>query len=263
MENLSTYLLLLMLYSFFGWICEVIYCSIPAGKFINRGFLIGPYCPIYGFGAIFVLLLLGQYKDNVFILFGMSMIIAGIIEYITSYVLEKIFNLSLWDYSKRTFNINGRVCLENLLMFGVMALAVVYVINPFMMGIVLSLSDFARKLIFTFFGVTVLIDLSLTVKVLRQIKDMASEHMFDLEQIGEVREEVLGELNAEREKKVAEYNMEKAKRKADFINKFNLKYPHRRMLEAFPKMKTRENPELIKRFREDIKKYRRSSKKGN
>ena len=110
--NFSYYFLLFFIYSFIGYICEVIYCFIlDKGKFQNRGFLYGPYCPIYGFGAIAIIVLLSKYEQYPIVLFVMGAIVASIIEYITSYLMEKIFNNKWWDYSNKKFNINGRICL--------------------------------------------------------------------------------------------------------------------------------------------------------
>ena len=81
MENIFLYF---MIYSFLGWLCECIYCSIPEKKFINRGFLMGPYCPIYGFGALLVLYLLHPFASNIIILFLAGVIVTSILEYITS-----------------------------------------------------------------------------------------------------------------------------------------------------------------------------------
>jgi uncharacterized membrane protein len=99
-------------------------------RFVNRGFLIGPYCPIYGCGVLLMSILLKKYINDIFLTFVFSILICGVLEYITSFVLEKIFNARWWDYSNEKFNINGRVCLKNLLLFGVLGLVLIYLINP-------------------------------------------------------------------------------------------------------------------------------------
>ena len=108
-------------YSFLGWVAETIYCSLLQGKFVYRGFLSGPVCPIYGFGAIFVITLLQPFKENILMLFLMGVVITSTLEYITSYLLEVIFHMKWWDYSKRKFNINGRVCAWNSSLFGILS----------------------------------------------------------------------------------------------------------------------------------------------
>lgn len=136
--SIATYFLLFMVYAIAGWIMEVICKSIEAKKFIDRGFMIGPYCPIYGWGAIAITILLHRYTDDWIVLFLMSVITCGVLEYVTSYVMEKLFHARWWDYSKRKYNINGRVCLETLIPFGILGLIIMYVTNPFI------LSQFAK-----------------------------------------------------------------------------------------------------------------------
>lgn len=130
MNNFLNYFLYFFIYSFGGWICECIYCSIPAKKFINRGFLYGPYCPIYGFGALIVTVLLDGYLNNPVLVFFLGMLLTSLLEYVTSFVMEKLFNKKWWDYSHYKFNINGRVCLLNSALFGIMSLFVIYVLHP-------------------------------------------------------------------------------------------------------------------------------------
>lgn len=127
------------MYAILGWICECIYCSVPAKKWINRGMLIGPYCPIYGFGALLILFLLEPYYNDPIVLFVFAVVVTSVLEYITSWVLEKLFHTKWWDYSKRSFNLNGRVCLLNSTLFGGLGLALVYLIHPWFKEIVTSI----------------------------------------------------------------------------------------------------------------------------
>ena len=111
LEEIKLYILIFFIYATAGWIMESTMISIQNKKFVNRGFLIGPVCPIYGYGVVLVSVLLKKYQNDLIITFFMSIIICGILEYFTSFFMEKIFNARWWDYSKRKFNINGRVCL--------------------------------------------------------------------------------------------------------------------------------------------------------
>ena len=129
MEKLVYYFICFFVFSVVGYICEVTYVYICNKKLVNRGFLHGPYIPIYGNGAIFITLALGQCKNVILVFLG-SMLICSILEYVTSYVMEVIFHNRWWDYSKQKFNINGRVCLKNALLFGIGAIAIVYLLNP-------------------------------------------------------------------------------------------------------------------------------------
>ena len=133
MKELFTYFLFFIIFSFLGWLLEVICKLIEDQRFINRGFLIGPICPIYGFGSLLMQLTLNKYLNDPWTLFIMIILTCSILEYSTSFILEKIFHTRWWDYSRRRFNINGRICLETMIPFGIFGLVLMYVINPFIL----------------------------------------------------------------------------------------------------------------------------------
>lgn len=130
LHTIEIYFLLFISYAFLGWCMEVTCKFIQYKKFINRGFLIGPYCPIYGWGALAITILLKRYMEDPLVLFVMSTLICSIIEYLTSYFMEKKYHARWWDYSNRKFNINGRICLETLIPFGILGVAIMYGTNP-------------------------------------------------------------------------------------------------------------------------------------
>ena len=130
MNEIYYYFLLFLIYSFIGWLIEVIGKLIEKHKFINRGFLIGPICPIYGHGCILMILTLSRYKDNPLTLFIYAIFICSLLEYFTSYFMEKIFKARWWDYSTKRFNLNGRICAETMIPFGILGTIVICVINP-------------------------------------------------------------------------------------------------------------------------------------
>lgn len=132
--DVRIYFLLFIIYAVAGWIMEVTCKLIQYKRFINRGFLIGPYCPIYGYGALLITFLLGRYKYDALVLFVMAIVVCGTLEYLTSLVMEKMFKARWWDYSQRKFNLNGRVCLGTIIPFGILGLMVTYVTNPFLLG---------------------------------------------------------------------------------------------------------------------------------
>lgn len=134
MLYISKLFLCFILFSFLGWILEVIYGVYIHKKFINRGFLIGPLCPLYGCGCVSLYLLLKSYADDPLMLFLASMVVCSIIEYFASYVMEKIFKTRWWDYRDKKFNINGRICLEMIVPFGLLGLGVVYILFPFVLN---------------------------------------------------------------------------------------------------------------------------------
>lgn len=127
---ISKYFILFMIYSFAGWVMETAWVSYCNKKIVDRGFLIGPYCPIYGSGALLIILFLDKFAFNPIVLFIMTTIVCGILEYFASWYMEKVFKARWWDYSDRKFNINGRICLRNLIAFGIMGITVTYFINP-------------------------------------------------------------------------------------------------------------------------------------
>ena len=130
MFNIKILFLLFLTYSFLGWVMEMIVTVIEDKEIVNRGFLVGPYCPIYGVCSIAMILLLNKVTNPV-LLFVLSIIICSVGEYLTSYILEKIFNARWWDYSNMKFNLNGRICLRNCFFFGLLGFLVLNYINNF------------------------------------------------------------------------------------------------------------------------------------
>ena len=129
MYSVDTFVLSFFIYCVLGWICEVLYCSVPKRKFINRGFLAGPYLPIYGTGAMIVIVVLYPFREHWYLVFVCGVILTSVLEYFTSFALEKLFHVKLWDYSSYPLNINGRVCALNSTLFGLLCLFIVYVVN--------------------------------------------------------------------------------------------------------------------------------------
>ncbi|MDK9582214.1 putative ABC transporter permease [Sneathia vaginalis] len=124
------YIWYFFIYSFLGWCLEVIYASLEREDFINRGFLNGSYCPIYGFGAVCEIFLLTKFVNYPICLYIISVVITTVLEFITGYILEKIFNLQWWDYTNEKFNIKGYICLKFSLLWGVASLVLMYILQP-------------------------------------------------------------------------------------------------------------------------------------
>ncbi len=155
--NLYTTFSYFLIYSILGWCAEMIYCAICQRKIVDRGFLYGPYCPIYGFGSLIVIHLLYSYSYNPFIIFFTSMFFTTLLEYITSFILEKLFNAKWWDYSEHKFNINGRVCLLNSVEFALLSLLLIYILHPNIEQLIYKIPiDILQKLtIVSFFILTI------------------------------------------------------------------------------------------------------------
>lgn len=138
-DDILLLIILFFIYSLMGWIWECIYESILNKKLLNRGFLVGPYIPIYGFAGLIYFLLLSDYRlDSIFSIDGLKQffvgsIVATMIEYVTSYILERFLNARWWDYSNYPLNLNGRVCLIASVFWGIVTVIIINIINPFLL----------------------------------------------------------------------------------------------------------------------------------
>ncbi len=150
-------------YSLVGWVNESLICApYNSGRFINRGFLIGPWCPIYGVGAIVCYLLFGDIA-NPLLQFVVSAAVCGIIEYATGYVMEKLFHAKWWDYSDRPFNINGRVYLLGIVFFGAGIVLVCRFVQPWLLGVMEWAGMLAVRMLAVALTVVFLADLAMTL----------------------------------------------------------------------------------------------------
>lgn len=174
-NEIKLYILIFFIYAVAGWIMESTSISIRNKKFVNRGFLIGPVCPIYGYGVVLVSILLHKYQDDMIITFFMSIIICGLLEYFTSFFMEKIFNARWWDYSQKKFNINGRVCLENLVLFGLASCFIIYIVNPFLIGKIEMIPSNVQTIIIAILLVIHLVDNIVSYKIILNLKQVSNE----------------------------------------------------------------------------------------
>lgn len=191
-QNIETYILLFTIYAVIGWLMEVSLSFIQHHKFINRGFLIGPYCPIYGFGGVAITLLLSNFMniiDNVSIVDSLwistivIMFICGTLEYATSFVMEKLFHARWWDYHRFKFNINGRVCLETLLPFTIIGQIILRYANPVFLGLIGNIHQpwlhICTIVILAIFA----IDVSVSYNIIHSFKKISNEAKDNTEEI--------------------------------------------------------------------------------
>ncbi|MBE6013840.1 MAG: hypothetical protein E7241_00535 [Lachnospiraceae bacterium] len=136
--NVEIYYILswFFVYSFLGWAFESVYVSILEGHLVNRGFITGPFCTIYGCGGVAIYMILKDFQDNLFYLYVLGLAVATLIEYITAVIMEGMFRTRWWDYSDQKFNFQGRICLSSSLVWGFFAILIVRVIQPIVMYIV-------------------------------------------------------------------------------------------------------------------------------
>lgn len=157
--SIQVVFLYFVIYAFFGWVSETIYVGIGTKKIVNRGFLHSPVCPIYGFGALLVLFVLDPFYSYPVIVFLLGIVSTSALEYFTSWLMEVIFHASWWDYSKRKYNLNGRICLKNSILFGIMGLFAVYLIHPLVESGVDKIPSNIQTILFVVLAIILSVDL--------------------------------------------------------------------------------------------------------
>lgn len=239
-----------VLYSFAGWICETIYCSALVKKFVNRGFLSGPFCPIYGFGALSVILILQPLVkekisiENFVIVFLVGMIVTTALEYLTAVLLEKLFHAKWWDYSKDRFNIKGRICLKNSVMFGIMSALLMLFIHPAVEKLTAAVPEYLLLAVELAVGAELIYDLINTVRKLLKLNGAIEE---------------LLKIQADIEQKIRTGIDEKAAELKERMNAIEAKYAksNRRLLKAFPKIHSYKSGEILEKIKEKSFRSRR------
>ncbi len=285
MKTVETWFLWLMIYSVIGWVYESTICSIGQRKLINRGFLNGPYCPIYGTGAVLVLLVLGRIQNPVLLFFAGAVLTCSL-EYLTSWLMEKLFHARWWDYSKRKFNIGGRVCLIGAVVFGAFSVVLILVLHPWVKSLTDRLTDTALTWICAILLVGIVSDLIVTVKGLLGTHAVFAEYAVLLQQkrrelseklrLGaeEGRERIrergseelaklreAAELGAEEREKIRRTTEEERER---FYAKLQMRLnaQQRRTINSFPQWKLTRNNEVLDGLREAMEKAKQRRKSG-
>ncbi len=164
------FILIFALYSFIGWVMETVFASALQRKFINRGFLIGPFTPIYGFGAILIILSLDWISisaQNTLILLISNLLISTLLvtalEFITGFVLEKIFHAKWWDYSENFLNLKGYICLKYSLMWGILAFLLIQIVHPVIEQFIYLIPESTKRYVAVFFVIYFILDTIVSV----------------------------------------------------------------------------------------------------
>lgn len=290
------------LYSFIGWVMETILCSILEKHFVNRGFLNGPICPIYGCGVLLILLCLTPVKDRIsalwlalLVVFVVGVVLASVLEYVTSWLMEKLFHARWWDYSTHKFNLNGRICLDTSLAWGVLSILLVYLIQPglaTLVGMLYGLSAVLPPILAALCGAAFVVDVVFSVKAAISLRELLEqlEKMGDL--VKSIREGLELPSAADLELKLeAAYDRflgkkkgwtaglrtkaeelrdlgreevvvrlrqkmdELSEKRADLMGQ--LKGSHRRLLRAFPTMKRGGGSRLLDELRESLRRRKK------
>ena len=251
---ISLYFICFIIFSFMGWIYESIYCTLRTHHWANRGFLFGAVCPIYGAGGIIATLVFNLiFKNNeaqIWQIFIICMLGSAILEYVTSYVLEKLFHAMWWDYSDMPLNINGRICLPASIGFGIAGIFVVKYISPFVFGLFtnvpsLAIEGIARVLI-AFFGA----DLALTVSGLTQLV----KKMEEMENEFNERMEASYQIIEEKRQFIADKMEVYEKLTADKIREYSLTMGilQQHALKSMKKFKSTGKARIAEKFKETV-----------
>lgn len=236
-NNIPEYFTWFIIYSFLGWAWESFITSVPQRRFVNRGFLNGPYCPIYGAGALLFIFLTNNI-ENIFLRFLLGAIIACALEYFTSLLLEFIFHARWWDYTPRRFNLNGRICLSSFLVFGTGAVAAPY-FQQYVANITAQLPPSILNSIFSIFLIILIADIVITNRALSKFNRILREYQ---RAIDKRRLDFLEFIR--RGRRVFEIRIGKNNRIRNVLS-----FQQRRILEAFPHFDSTLYEEALNRLR--------------
>ena len=230
--SIATYFLYFLIIAICGWMMEVTLQLIQKHKFADRGFLVGPYCPIYGCGALLITLCLTGLKAHPVGLFSTAILMCGVLEYATSYIMEKLFHARWWDYSDCKFNINGRVCIETIIPFGILGVLLIYVVNPFIFDSLAKVPENILNIVAIAMAALFVADLIVSLRVVVNFRSTTTK--FDKENPQDNTEEI--------SQKVKEFLKGKS-----ILN--------RRLINAFPKWTAiiKEQSEKIKQKTNEMK----------
>lgn len=235
-------LLYFIVYSFFGWVIESVFKTILEKKWVNSGFLYGPFCPIYGFGAGIMMIVLKPFEKNIIILFFAAFFILSIWEYIAGWLLEKKFNTKYWDYTDNFLNINGRVCLLNSIFWGILGVVFTKIIHPFTSIFIEGLNIETIIFAVSVLSIAMILDAIITTI---NIKSFDSS-LQSIKELGEAIKEKVNELkeinknpqnHSEEKIKAHEKIIEELKKKQAIL-KLKLYKQMTRLKLAFPQIKS-------------------------
>lgn len=206
-QNFYELVWIFIIYAFIGWCTEVSYAALDTGKFVNRGFLNGPYCPIYGCGIVIVVAILTPLQDNLVILFIGSILLTTALEFVTGYILEKVFHNKWWDYSDKPFNVKGYICLKFSIYWGLACTFIMKIVHPAIYKTITWIPFIPGVVILSIFMCVFIVDCCITVstilkfnKRLKLMDEMAASIRKLSDEIGEnIYENVSGVIEKSEE----------------------------------------------------------------
>ena len=285
MQTAYLYAWYFYIYAFWGWCCEVCFAAVKERRFVNRGFLNGPVCPIYGFGVVLVVGLLTPVRGNLPALFFCSVLLTSALEWITGFVLEKAFHQKWWDYSNMPLNLNGYICPAFSLLWGLACVLMMDVIHPMVAGLVALIPRPVGTVLLVCLTALLLADLAATAATvvrlnqrLGQIDDLAAKIKAASDELGEglagsmitltERGEILRENLAERRSARAADQEQLKSARADALRRrraaleqlrqanedllSTYHFGQRRLLRAFPRMKSTRHGAALDALRERL-----------
>lgn len=260
MEVFFDLLTYFIIYSFLGWVMESIVRTISEKKLINTGFLHGPFCPIYGIGAIIMFLFLDNFENKPIILFFIAIIVLTFWEYIVGVMLEKMFKTKYWDYSEQKFNFQGRICLVNSICWGVLGVLFVKYIHPFIQKMILRVDKQLLQYIVCIIFFVVIVDMIVSIikmknikSTLERIEQLNKEIKDKLKEIKVIKKDAENTISVENIKQLV--NKLKKKRNKTVLHLYRNVY---RMKKAFPAINTKEITEVLNK---KVEKYKQKIKK--
>ena len=251
MELFIELLTYFFIYSFLGWCIESVYKSICEKRVINSGFLYGPICPIYGYGAIIMYIFLDDVSSKPFITFCLGFVVLSIWEYLVGVFLEKVFHRTYWDYSKNKFNLQGRVCLLNSVFWGILGVLFIDLIHPFVTGILSTVNSeiiiYCDIAVATLFLIDTIVSINSNYSIATKLKRVDELNASIKEKINEIKQKGKGV-----EQSLQDTLEELNQRRAKIIRK-----SYRQILRikrAFPSLKSEEFTKFLNEKREYFKK---------
>lgn len=267
-------ILYFFVYGFLGWCTEVIFAAFKQHRFVNRGFLNGPICPIYGVGVTLVIACLEAFQSNLLLLYISSVILVTVLEGVTGWAMDKLFHNKWWDYSKLPFNIGGYVCLLFSLIWGVACIFIVYFVHPLIHQVLSLIPHTAGIALIAILGIALLSDMIVTtsaivkfnqyLELLKHITDelhaisnqIGAElyqnvmHVLDMQ---ESSRQKLDDVKLEVSEEIRMHIVELKTRAQNLGEK--VPKPARRLLKAFPKLESRNYKAQLELFRQKLEQH--------
>ena len=247
-SNLFELITYFIIYSFLGWVMESIFRSICEKKLINTGFLRGPFCPIYGIGAIIMFVFLNGFESKPILLFCIAIILLTGWEYVVGVLLEKLFHTKYWDYSYHKFNFQGRICLTNSICWGVLGVLFVKYIHPFIQGFITKVDKNVLIYAITILFIVFLVDMVTSIIHVKNIKGTLEKIENINKEIKEKLKEIRKLKKEKEEKGTTTENIQqmiealKKKRNRTILRLYKNVY---RLKKAFPAINTKEFTEIL------------------